>query len=85
MENNDQILSGWDEERRRFGCMDDVVLELPRIAAFLHTKNGRSRLAVSGVRFSRDMREIIRSKDAIRTIIFPRTARAVMQGAFSGN
>ena len=85
MENNDQALSGWDEERRRFGCMDDVVLELPRIAAFLHTKDGKSKLAVSGVWFSRDMREITESEGRTRTVTFPRTARAVMQGAFSGN
>ena len=85
MENNDQALSGWDEEHRRFGCMDDVVLELPRIAAFLHTKDGKSKLAVSGVRFSRDMREMIESEDVIRTITFPKTVRTVKQKAFPGN
>ena len=85
MENNDHVLSGWDEEHRRFGCADGVVLELPRTAAFLHTKDGRSMLAVSGVRLSRDMREIIESGGKVRTVTFPRTARVVMQGAFSGN
>lgn len=50
--------------------------------ALLYAKEGKSkalrtRLAVSGVRFGRDMREIIESEDTIRTITFPRTVRMV--------
>ena len=44
-----------------------------------------TRLAVSGVRFNRDMREIIESEDTIRTIIFPKTVRMVRQEAFFKN
>ena len=81
---------GWDEERGRFGCTDDTVLEIPRTVVFLHAKEGKSKvprtkLAVSGVRFSRDMKEIIMSEDAIRTITSPKTVRAVRQKAFFKN
>ena len=56
----------------------------------MYAKEGKSkvlmtRLAVSGVRFNRDMREIIESEDTIRTIIFPKTVRMVRQEAFFKN
>ena len=57
-------------------------MEVPRTIAIEYAKSKKSktpneRLFVSIAWFSRDMREIIASAAAIRTITFPRTVRVV--------
>ena len=80
----------WDRGNRRYQCKDDAVLEAPKTTAIWYDKDENSeipceKLFIGNVRFSRDMREIIESEDAIRTITFPKTVRVVKQWVFFEN
>ena len=79
---SDATTFGWDRWHRRYQCRDDAVLEVRKTTAIWYGKSKnaaipREKLFISKVEFSRDMREIIESKDSIRTITFPLTVRVV--------
>ena len=81
---------GWNRKYRRYWCKDGVALEVPKTIAIWYARNEYSeipyeKLFVSKVRFSRDMRMIIKSEATIGTIIFPKTVRVVRQEAFFDN
>ena len=73
---------GWDRWHRRYRCRDRVALEVRKTTTIWYGKSKNStipceKLFAGKVRFSRDMREIIRSKNCVRTITFPLTVRVV--------
>ena len=79
---SDATTFGGDRWHRRYWCKDGVALEVRKTTAIWYGKSKNStipyeKLFAGKVRFSRDMREIIRSKDSIRTITFPLTVRVV--------
>ena len=79
---SDATTLGWDRWHRRYWCKDGVALEVRKRTAIWYARDEYSeipceKLFIGRMRFSRDMVEIIESKDCIRTITFPLTVRVV--------
>ena len=79
---SDATTLGWNEEHRCYLCRDRVALEVRKRTAIWYARDEYSeipceKLFIGKMRFSRDMVEIIESKDCIRTITFPLTVRVV--------
>ena len=76
------ITPGWNDECACYRCRDDVTLEAPKAAAIRYARDKKSntlkaRLSIQDIIFSRDAKEIVESKDCIRTITFPLTVRVI--------
>ena len=81
-EPRDTITTGWSDECACYRCRDGVTLEIPKMAAIRYARDRKSdtlkaRLSIQDIIFSGDAKEIIRSKDCVRTVTFPLTVRVV--------
>ena len=89
MEQGFEWRRGWDDEHGAYACADSVGVAvqggLPRngIVYRPRPRDGCPvRLLVSATEFDRDASLLARASGAIRTVIFPRTARKVLDRAF---
>lgn len=88
----------WDEEREDYACRDGIAIRVPRRSAnvrdlnetktvprnvVLYKPNEReTRITISGLKYDRDMTKIFGGPKGVKTMICPKTIRAVRQGAF---
>ena len=89
MEQGSERRRGWDDEHGAYACADSVDIAVQNglpgngIVYRPRARDGCPlRLLASATEFDRDASLLARTSDAIRTVIFPRTARKVLDRAF---